>query len=288
MGTHLGIVRITDAGRPIRNPSANLWRGAREGQSRWRRQVIVQANVHGITHFGANSASKLNPSSLLYSFPSPFVALLARRRQCTLARARSLLTRMRVGRPIWRQGGMRESRRCGLRGCHGCTAAERVLRCNVGTVNLRVRLVVRQRMVVRGLRGVMVWRAMGVVAVVMVVVVVLAVMLLHVSLLGNLVRGRQLDELWLEHRHQVLNAADVCKCTAQPENFLLELVDGPAIERREVVVVHGLQVGERRDERRGVVFFHTPIASGWLRVGFGWQWSGGFEARAGKEEGGRR
>lgn len=111
--------------------------------------------------------------------------------------------------------------------------------------------------------------------------VVRVVVVLHVSLLGDLVRGWQLNELWLEDWHYVLNAAsNVCERSAQPDDFLLELINGPAIERGDVVVFHGLQVGERRDERRGVVLFHNPIASGWLGIGFGWRQSGGVDVRA--------
>lgn len=162
---------------------------------------------------------------------------------------------------------MRKRRRCRLRRCHRRTAPDGVLLCNVRTVDLRVRLVMRQRMVVRGLWGMVVLWPVSVVVGVGVV--------LHVSLLGDLIRGWQLDELWLEDWYQVLNAADVCQSSAQPKDFLLELVNGPAIERSDVIVFDGLEVGERRDERRCVVFFHNPIASGWLRSGFGWQRLGG-------------
>lgn len=128
-----------------------------------------------------------------------------------------------------------------------------------------------QRMVVRSRGRVVVWWTVGMIVGMVVVVV------LHVSLLSDLVWGWQLNELWLEYWHQVLDAANICERSAQPDYFLLELIDGPAIEGCDVVVFHGLQVGERRDERRGVVLFHNPIASGWPGLGFGWQGSGSFE-----------
>lgn len=132
---------------------------------------------------------------------------------------------------------------------------------DVRAVSLRVRLMMRECMVMRGLGGVMVWWP--------ITVVVRVGVVLHVRLLGDLIWGWQLDELWLEDWHQILDAADVRERSPQPDHFLLELVHGPAIERGDVVVFHRLKVGERRYERRCVVFFHYPIASGQLRLGFG-------------------
>lgn len=92
-------------------------------------------------------------------------------------------------------------------------------------------------------------------------VVVGMVVVLHVSLLRDLVRRWQLNELWLKDWHQVLHPSDVRESTPQTYHLLLELVDGPAIERGNVVRLHRLQVGERRYERRCVVLLHSTIAS---------------------------
>lgn len=142
-GTHLSVVRITDACRPVWYPRSYLWGSARNGQRRWWRQVIVQANVHGVPHLGANGASKLDSPPLLHPFACPFITLLSRGRQRALARTRALSAGLRVWGSVWRQRGVRKRRRCRLRRCHRRTACEGVLLCNVRTVDLRVRLVVR-------------------------------------------------------------------------------------------------------------------------------------------------